>query len=49
VDQELRRRAKEQDKSLNAVIIEVLEEACRTPESPRLNHDLDHYMGYVGG
>ena len=45
VDRELRRRAKEQNKSLNAIIIEVLEESCRAPESPRLNHDLDHYMG----
>jgi hypothetical protein len=45
VDRELRRRAKEQNKSLNSLIIEVLEDACRPQEEPKLNHDLDSLIG----
>lgn len=45
VDRELRRRAKEQDKSLNSVIVEALEEVCRSDQGPNLHHDLDFLIG----
>ncbi len=45
VDRELRRRAKEQGKSLNTVILETLEEVCQAGGKPQLNHDLDQFIG----
>jgi hypothetical protein len=43
IDRELRKRAREQNKSLNHVILEILEQA--TSPEPKKNRDLDKYAG----
>jgi hypothetical protein len=45
VDHELRRRARKQNKSLNTVILETLEQALAPPQEPILHHDLDFLIG----
>jgi hypothetical protein len=45
VDRELRRRAKAEGKSLNAVVLEVLEQAVTPPGQPVIHHDLDFLIG----
>lgn len=44
VDRELRKRAKAEGKSLNAVIVAVLEQAV-CAEQPRRNRNLEKYSG----
>jgi plasmid stability protein len=44
VDRALRRRARQEHKSLNKVILEALEQAVAT-EAPKLHHDLDFLIG----
>ena len=43
IDRELRKRAHEQNKSLNSVILEILERA--TSPEPKKHHDLDKFAG----
>ena len=46
VDEILRRQAREQRKSLNQLVLEVLErEALLSAESEKLHHDLDELAG----
>lgn len=46
VDEILRRQAREQRKSLNQLVLEVLErEALFSAESEKLHHDLDELAG----
>ncbi|MGD9853910.1 MAG: Arc family DNA-binding protein [Planctomycetaceae bacterium] len=45
VDQALRRRAREQHKSLNTVIVETLEQAMAPPSEPIVHHGLDFLIG----
>lgn len=45
VDRELRKRAKAEGKSLNAVILEALEKAVAAEHGPVLHHDLDFLIG----
>lgn len=44
VDRALRQRAKREHKSLNHVLLEVLEQAVE-PEEPKVHHDLDFMFG----
>lgn len=43
LDRELRKRAKQEDKSLNTLILEILNQAT-TPEAQK-HHDLDEFAG----
>ena len=45
VDRELRKRAKAEGKSLNAVIVAVLEQAVAPSTEPVVHHDLDFLIG----
>lgn len=45
VDRELRKRARQENKSLNAVILEILQEACGLQQESAVHHDLDHLIG----
>jgi len=45
LDRELRRRAKQEQRSLNAVILDALERALELRSSPRKYHDLDFLAG----
>lgn len=45
VDRELRRRAQAEGKSLNALVIELLEQSTRPPSTPVVHHDLDFLFG----
>lgn len=45
VDRELRKRAKAEGKSLNAVIVELLEQAVVPNGQPVVHHDLDFLIG----
>lgn len=45
VDRALRRRAKAEGKSLNAVAIEALERGLELDAKPRIFTDLDHFAG----
>ncbi|MBX3436024.1 MAG: hypothetical protein KF861_00820 [Planctomycetaceae bacterium] len=45
VDRELRRRAKVEGRSLNAVVLDVLEQAVTPTSEPKLHHDLDFLIG----
>jgi len=45
LDRELRRRAQQEQRSLNAVILDSLEKALQLQSSPRKNHDLDFLIG----
>ena len=45
LDRELRRRAKLEQRSLNAVILDALERAMELQSGPRKNHDLDFLKG----
>lgn len=45
VDRELRSRAKSEGKSLNSLLLEVLEEAVTPPKEPVVHHDLDFLIG----
>ncbi len=45
LDRALRRRAKQEQRSLNAVILDSLERAMDIQSSPRESHDLDFLIG----
>lgn len=45
IDRALRQRAKAEGKSLNAVILEVLQQSVNGLEQPKKNHDLDEFIG----
>jgi hypothetical protein len=45
VDRELRKRAKAEGKSLNAVVLQVLEEAAVAPDRPKRNENLRKFFG----
>lgn len=45
VDRELRSRANAQGKSLNTLVLEMLEEAVISPQEPVVHHDLDFLIG----
>jgi hypothetical protein len=45
VDRELRRRAQAERKSLNALVLELLEQSVRPPSTPVVHHDLDFLFG----
>lgn len=45
VDRALRRRAKQQNLSLNALLLDVLRAATGEPEQARPHDDLDHLIG----
>lgn len=47
----LERKAREEGKSLNRVVIELLLEACglrRSAQGPKVNHDFDGFFGAWG-
>lgn len=45
VDRELRSRANSEGKSLNALLLAVLEGAVTPPDEPVVHHDLDFLIG----
>lgn len=45
VDRALRKRAKEQGKSLNAVVVEALHQSITPPNDQVVHHDLDFLIG----
>jgi hypothetical protein len=45
VDRELRKRAKAEGKSLNAVVVDILEHAVAPNGQPVIHHDLDFLFG----
>jgi plasmid stability protein len=45
VDRELRKRAKAEGKSLNTVIVELLEQAVAPSGQPRRNRNLERFAG----
>ncbi|MCC6525021.1 MAG: hypothetical protein IT373_20370 [Polyangiaceae bacterium] len=45
VDRALRKRAVDQGRSLNAVVLEVLATAAAVAQAPRVHDDLDHLIG----
>jgi hypothetical protein len=45
LDRVLRQRAEREQKSLNTVVLEALEEAVKNEAEPKTYHDLDHLIG----
>ena len=45
VDRALRKRAVDQGRSLNAIVLEVLASAAAVAKEPRVHDDLDHLIG----
>lgn len=45
LDRELRKRARQEDKSLNTVILEILADAVGSREMSAVHHRLDKYSG----
>lgn len=45
VDRALRKRADDQGRSLNAILLEVLTDAAAVAKAPRVHDDLDHLIG----
>lgn len=45
VDRALRRRAKREHKSLNNILLDVLEQAVEPEKEPNVYHDLDFMIG----
>ena len=45
VDRALRKRAVDQGRSLNAILLEVLTDAAAVAKTPRVHDDLDHLIG----
>jgi hypothetical protein len=45
VDEALRRKAKEEGRSLNELVIEAIEQRLKLPEEKKVYHDLDWFIG----